>query len=296
MAFTRATGKHRRPTRIHRTTARAAGVAALAATGVVGAQAAPALAAETAPSSRPASTLSSPSATRSPSRSTPRPPPQKQAAAKAKKAARRRRARRPPRRPKTEREAKERAAREAERKRLNTFVAPIADSYVSTGYKTGGSLWSSGCHTRHRLPRRERHRRPRGRLRQGRRGRLGRRLRQPGSDQDARRHVHPVRPPVVHRCLGGPDGHPGPADRPVRRHRQHHRPAPALRGPDRPEYGSDIDPLAYLPLARRERLTAARDLRGPGSTRPGLSSFRAPAVQKISMDSGPPSEIPALLQ
>ena len=48
---------------------------------------------------------------------------------------------------KQEREAKERAAREAERKRLNTFVAPISDSYVSTGYKTGGSLWSSGSHT-----------------------------------------------------------------------------------------------------------------------------------------------------
>ncbi|MER6978622.1 peptidoglycan DD-metalloendopeptidase family protein, partial [Streptomyces carpinensis] len=48
---------------------------------------------------------------------------------------------------KKEREAKERAAREAERKRLNTFVSPIPGSYVSTGYKTGGSLWSSGSHT-----------------------------------------------------------------------------------------------------------------------------------------------------
>ncbi|MYS69557.1 M23 family peptidase, partial [Streptomyces sp. SID5926] len=46
MAFTRATGKHRRPSRVHRTTARAAGVAALATTGVVGTLAAPALAAE----------------------------------------------------------------------------------------------------------------------------------------------------------------------------------------------------------------------------------------------------------
>lgn len=36
MAFTRATGKHRRPGRVHRSTARAAGVAALATTGVVG--------------------------------------------------------------------------------------------------------------------------------------------------------------------------------------------------------------------------------------------------------------------
>jgi murein DD-endopeptidase MepM/ murein hydrolase activator NlpD len=45
------------------------------------------------------------------------------------------------------REAEERAAREAERKRLNTFVAPIADSYVSTGYEASSSLWSSGSHT-----------------------------------------------------------------------------------------------------------------------------------------------------
>ncbi|MYR61479.1 M23 family peptidase, partial [Streptomyces sp. SID625] len=48
MAFTRATGKHRRPGRVQRTTARAAGVAALTTTGVIGTLAAsPALAAET---------------------------------------------------------------------------------------------------------------------------------------------------------------------------------------------------------------------------------------------------------
>ncbi|EHN75504.1 putative peptidase, partial [Streptomyces coelicoflavus ZG0656] len=45
------------------------------------------------------------------------------------------------------REAKERAAREAERERLNTFVAPITASYVSTAYRAGSSLWSSGSHT-----------------------------------------------------------------------------------------------------------------------------------------------------
>ncbi|MGW4567032.1 M23 family metallopeptidase, partial [Streptomyces sp. NPDC004561] len=50
-------------------------------------------------------------------------------------------------RAKQERAAKARAAREAERKRLNTFVAPIAHSYVSTGYKASSSLWSSGSHT-----------------------------------------------------------------------------------------------------------------------------------------------------
>jgi murein DD-endopeptidase MepM/ murein hydrolase activator NlpD len=50
-------------------------------------------------------------------------------------------------RAKEAREAKERAAREAERKRLNSFQLPIAGSYVTTGYKTGGALWSSGSHS-----------------------------------------------------------------------------------------------------------------------------------------------------
>lgn len=48
---------------------------------------------------------------------------------------------------KAEREAAERAAREEERKRLNTFVAPVDGSYVSTQYKAGGGMWSSGSHT-----------------------------------------------------------------------------------------------------------------------------------------------------
>ena len=46
-----------------------------------------------------------------------------------------------------EREAKARAAREAERKLLNTYVSPISGSYISTGYKAGGAVWSSGSHT-----------------------------------------------------------------------------------------------------------------------------------------------------
>ncbi|WP_181797392.1 M23 family metallopeptidase, partial [Streptomyces sp. WELS2] len=44
-------------------------------------------------------------------------------------------------------EERVRAAREAERRRLNTFVAPIAHSYVSTAYQASSSLWSSGSHT-----------------------------------------------------------------------------------------------------------------------------------------------------
>ena len=46
MAFTCATGKHRRPSRMKRTTARAAGIAALTTTGVVGTVSVPALAAD----------------------------------------------------------------------------------------------------------------------------------------------------------------------------------------------------------------------------------------------------------
>ncbi|MGW3562172.1 M23 family metallopeptidase [Streptomyces sp. NPDC000963] len=45
------------------------------------------------------------------------------------------------------REEQARAAREAERRRLNSFQLPVSGSYVSTGYQTGGSLWSSGSHS-----------------------------------------------------------------------------------------------------------------------------------------------------
>ncbi|MFI2641170.1 M23 family metallopeptidase [Streptomyces sp. NPDC018610] len=146
MAFTRATGKHRRPSRVHRTTVRAAGVAALTTTGVISTlAAAPALAAET-PSPEdtgltPVITLGDAVAAKIDAQAAA----QHHAAQQkqAEEAARKRAAERA----KKEREAKERAAREAERKRLNTFVPPISGSYVSTGYKTGGSLWSSGSHT-----------------------------------------------------------------------------------------------------------------------------------------------------
>ncbi|MEU7058820.1 M23 family metallopeptidase [Streptomyces sp. NPDC046197] len=146
MAFTRASGKHRRPSRMHRTTARAAGVAALTTTGVIGTLAAvPALAAETpAPEDTgltPVITIGDSVAAKIDAQAAA----QKQAAEQklAQEAARKEAAEQA----KKEREAKARAAREAERRRLNAFVAPIFDSYVSTGYKTGGSLWSSGAHT-----------------------------------------------------------------------------------------------------------------------------------------------------
>ncbi|MGW7385392.1 M23 family metallopeptidase [Streptomyces sp. NPDC054794] len=145
MAFTRATGKHRRPSRMHRTTARAAGVAALATTGVIGTIAAtPALAAEPSVEDTgltPVVSMGDSVAEQIDAQAAA----QEQAAEQkaAEQAARKKAAELA----KKEREAKERAAREAERKRLNAFVVPIAHSYVSTGYKTGGSLWSSGSHT-----------------------------------------------------------------------------------------------------------------------------------------------------
>ncbi|GED84293.1 M23 family metallopeptidase [Streptomyces sp. 6-11-2] len=141
MAFTRAAGKHRRPSRMHRTTARAAGVAALATTGVIGTLAAPALAAEApAPEDTgltPVVTIGDSVAEKIDAQAVA----QHRAAARkqAEEAARKKAA--------EEREAKARAAREAERERLNAFVTPILDSYISTGYRTGGSLWSSGTHT-----------------------------------------------------------------------------------------------------------------------------------------------------
>ncbi|GHB18565.1 peptidase [Streptomyces viridiviolaceus] len=148
MAFTRATGKHRRPSRMQRTTARAAGVAALATTGVVGTLAAPALAAESEVEQSgltPVITIGDSIADEIDAQAAA----QKQAAqdAAAREAAEEAARERAAQAAEEAREAKERAAREAERKRLNTFVAPITASYVSTAYQAGSSLWSSGSHT-----------------------------------------------------------------------------------------------------------------------------------------------------
>ncbi|MGW2640409.1 M23 family metallopeptidase [Streptomyces sp. NPDC001348] len=150
MAFTRATGKHRRPSRMHRTTARAAGVAALATTGAIGALAAPALAAEPAPA--PEQTALTPVITISdsvPEQIDAQATAQKEAAQlkAAEEAARKKAAEQARKAREAAQEAKARAARAAERKRLNAFVAPITDSYVSTGYQASSSLWSSGSHT-----------------------------------------------------------------------------------------------------------------------------------------------------
>ncbi|MFF4017161.1 M23 family metallopeptidase [Streptomyces sp. NPDC001843] len=150
MAFTRATGKHRRPSRMHRTTARAAGVAALATTGAIGTLAAPALAAEPAPA--PEQTALTPVITISdsvPQQIDAQADAQKEAAERkaAEEAARKKAAEQAQKAREAAQEAKARAARAAERKRLNAFVAPITGSYVSTGYQASSSLWSSGSHT-----------------------------------------------------------------------------------------------------------------------------------------------------
>ncbi|MCK8435559.1 M23 family metallopeptidase [Streptomyces sp. D2-8] len=156
MAFTRATGKHRRPSRIQRGTARAAGVAALATTGVIGTVAAPAaFAAE--PSAEqtgltPVVTMGDTVAQQIDAQAVAQQQAADEAAAKqkAEEAARKRAAEvaeKAKEAAEKAREAKERAAREAERKRLNTFVSPISGSYVSTSYKASSGLWSSGSHT-----------------------------------------------------------------------------------------------------------------------------------------------------
>ncbi|GAA3143863.1 M23 family metallopeptidase [Streptomyces rameus] len=145
MAFMCATGKHRKPGRVKRTTAQAAGIAALTTTGVIGTLAAsPALAAENpveqtglipvlAATDDVAEQIDAQAAAQQ------RAADQKAAEKAAAKAA--------AKRAEQIREARARAAREAERKLLNAFVAPIAHSYVSTGYQASSSLWSSGSHT-----------------------------------------------------------------------------------------------------------------------------------------------------
>src|SRR5689334_7952564 len=136
MAFTRAPGKHRRPSRMQRGSARAAGVAALTTTGVVGSLAAPALAAEPAAAQTgltPVVTLGDTVADRIDAQAAA----QHEAAREAAEAAARKAAEEAAREKAAEEAAKaraekERAARQAERERLNTFVSPIPGSYVST--------------------------------------------------------------------------------------------------------------------------------------------------------------------
>ncbi|MFF7382571.1 peptidoglycan DD-metalloendopeptidase family protein [Streptomyces griseoluteus] len=141
MAFMCATGKHRKPGRVKRTTATAAGVAALT-TGVVGTLgASPALAADNSVENTgltPVIAVSDTLADEIAAQATA----QKASAERkaAEEAAERAAAERA-------REAKERAARKAERERLNSFVMPITGSYVSTAYQSSSSLWSSGSHT-----------------------------------------------------------------------------------------------------------------------------------------------------
>ncbi|MFB7220428.1 M23 family metallopeptidase [Streptomyces sp. NPDC056227] len=162
MAFTRPTGKHRAPSRLQRRSARIAGVATLATTGVIGGLASPALAADAeAPSvsetgltqiiaiegaladqvatqadaqKRQADVAAKAAAA---AKAKAKAEAKAEAAAKAKAEAR----------AKAAREAKARAARSAERTRLGSFQLPVAGSYVTTGYKSSGSLWSSGRHS-----------------------------------------------------------------------------------------------------------------------------------------------------
>ncbi|MFG2307150.1 M23 family metallopeptidase [Streptomyces sp. NPDC048566] len=148
MAFTCGTGKHRRPGRVQRGTKNAVGVAALTTTGVLGTLAAPAFAAESSVEQTgltQAVTIGGSVAEQIDEQAAAQQHAADVAAAreKAEQAARKKAAEQAAQ----AREAKERAARAAERKRLNSFVTPIPGSYVSTGYQAGGSLWSSGSHT-----------------------------------------------------------------------------------------------------------------------------------------------------
>ncbi|MEU5427255.1 peptidoglycan DD-metalloendopeptidase family protein [Streptomyces olivoreticuli] len=161
MAFTRPTGKHRRPSRAVRAGANAAGIATLAATGVMAGFAAPALAAtddaprvedtgltqaivigdDTADRVGEQAEIQRSSADETAARL------QAEAAAKKQAAEVKQKADEAQRKLDAERKEQERAAREQERKRLNAYVAPIDGSYVSTGYKASSGLWSSGSHT-----------------------------------------------------------------------------------------------------------------------------------------------------
>jgi len=168
MAFTRATGKHRRPSKARsRAAGGAAGIAGLATVGVVGSIASPAFAASGGQGNAPvqhdakiseavggpiSDTLDQQAYEQAlQAEQTKAESDAKEAAAKAKADAKRKadeaRRKAAAEKAEKEREAKEKAAREARRAKLNAYVPPVEGSYVSTGYKQGGGMWSSGSHT-----------------------------------------------------------------------------------------------------------------------------------------------------
>ncbi|MFF8696144.1 M23 family metallopeptidase [Streptomyces sp. NPDC015144] len=166
MAFTRATGKHRAPSRLTRRGAKAVGVATLATTGVIGGLAAPAVAAESESAAvedtgltqvltiektlaerigAQADAQASQAVATAKAKAEAHKKAEARKKAEAKKKAEARAAA-------AERAAESRAgtarvARSAERTVPGAFRLPVAGSYVTTGYKSGGSLWSSGSHS-----------------------------------------------------------------------------------------------------------------------------------------------------
>ncbi|MER5358926.1 M23 family metallopeptidase [Streptomyces sp. NPDC002785] len=160
MAFTRATGKHRAPSRLTRRSAKIAGVATLATTGVIGGMASPALAADPSVSETGLNQVIAIKGAIADQIDAQADAQKRQAdvAAKAKAEAQRRadakkeaeaeaKAKADAKRAAEARAEKARAARSAERTRLGGFQLPVAGSYVTTGYKSSGSLWSSGSHS-----------------------------------------------------------------------------------------------------------------------------------------------------
>ncbi|MEU4682947.1 M23 family metallopeptidase [Streptomyces xinghaiensis] len=158
MPPTRTTGKHRRPSRRSIRPARVAGMATLATSGVAATLASPAFAADDSSRGaadtglRQAVVLDDTLGERIGDQAEAQQSAADVAAAmeRAEAAAKREAAeakRIADARAKEERAAKERAAREAERKRLNTFVLPVDGSFVSTQYHASGAAWSSGSHT-----------------------------------------------------------------------------------------------------------------------------------------------------
>ncbi|MGP3923765.1 M23 family metallopeptidase [Streptomyces sp. 8N616] len=147
-SFTRATGKHRRPSRLVRSGANIAGIATLATTGVVASLASgSALAAPAQPPEAEQTGLRQAIVMGDSLAETISAQAQAQRTAADEAAARARAEAEAKKRAAEAKARKERAAREAERKRLNAFVLPVEGSYISTAYGAAGGAWSSGAHT-----------------------------------------------------------------------------------------------------------------------------------------------------
>lgn len=144
------------------------------------------------------------------------------------------------------------------------WAAPVENPNVTTQYRASGASWSSGYHTGSDFQAASgtsvRSIGPGTVVSAGWSGSYGNEVVIQHEDGMYSQYAHLSSLEVS----ALPDRHRRPADRPLRHHRQLHRPAPPLRGPDRPELRLRRRPDRLPAFARRLHLRHTGRGRPPG--------------------------------